>query len=211
MAQSITVSVLFTDLVRSTELAEDLGPEAAHAMRRDHFAVLRSAIAAHDGTEVKNLGDGLMVVFGSVRAALDGAVAMQQHVERDNRGRSRRLAVRIGLSTGDATTDEGDYYGPPVVEAARLCEAATGGSILTTELVRLHGARTGHAFRPLGERALKGLPEPLPIFELNWAPAPVASPVPHAPPARAPARGRLRRLPPRQVEAPCRLSGRRLR
>ena len=178
MAQSITVSVLFTDLVGSTELAEHLGPEAAHAVRRDHFAALRSAIYAHDGTEVKNLGDGLMVVFPSVRMALDGAVAIQQHVERDNRARSRHLQVRIGLATGDATLDDGDYYGPPVVEAARLCEAAAGGGILTTELVHLHGARTGHGFRPLGEHRLKGLAEPMAVFELEWTPAPATSPVP---------------------------------
>jgi class 3 adenylate cyclase/tetratricopeptide (TPR) repeat protein len=178
VAESITVSVLFTDLVGSTELADRLGPEAAHALRRDHFALLRGAVVAHGGTEVKNLGDGLMVVFPSVRAALAGAVAIQQHVDRYNRGKRQRLEVRVGLSIGDATTDEADYYGQPVVEAARLCQAASGGSILTTELVRLHGARTGHAFQPLGERCLKGLSEPVPVVELQWSPAPRTSPVP---------------------------------
>jgi class 3 adenylate cyclase/tetratricopeptide (TPR) repeat protein len=178
VAQAITVSVLFTDLVGSTRLAERLGLDAADALRRDHFAALRDAISAHGGTEVKTLGDGLMVVFPSVRAALDGAVAVQQRIERHNRGRDQRLEVRVGLSTGDTTMDEGDYFGPTVVEAARLCAAAPGGSILTTELVRLHGARTGHRFRPIGDRQFKGLPEPITVVELDWSRPPVAPPVP---------------------------------
>ncbi len=178
MARTITVSVLFTDLVGSTELADRLDPDAAHALRREHFTVLRDAVSAHGGTEIKNLGDGLMVVFPSVRDALDGAVAIQQHVERRNRGRDHRLEVRIGLGTGDATMDEGDYFGPPVVEAARLCAAASGGSILTTDLVRLHGSRTAHTFRLVGERALKGLHDPIVVMELEWSPAPAPQPVP---------------------------------
>jgi class 3 adenylate cyclase len=188
VAEAITVSILFTDLVGSTELDARLGPDAAHHRRRDHFATLRQAISAHGGREVKNLGDGLMVVFPSVRAALDGAVAIQQHIERSNRGKSDRLDVRIGLSTGDATRDEGDYFGPPVVEAARLCASAAGGSILTTELVSLHGAHTGHRFRPAGTRWLKGSPAPVNVMEVEWSPAPTEHPValPH----------RLERRPP---------------
>jgi class 3 adenylate cyclase/tetratricopeptide (TPR) repeat protein len=178
VAQAITVTVLFTDLVGSTRLADRLGLDAADALRRDHFAVLRDAVNAHGGIEVKSLGDGLMVVFSSVRAALDGAVAIQQQIERHNRGKDQRLQMRVGLSTGDTTTDDGDYFGPTVVEAARLCAAAPGGSILTTELVRLHGARTGHRFRPIGDRQLKGLPEPITVVELDWSRAPATSPVP---------------------------------
>jgi class 3 adenylate cyclase len=178
VARTITVSVLFTDLVGSTELADRLDPDAAHALRREHFTLLRDAVTAHGGIEIKNLGDGLMVVFPSVRDALAGAVAIQQHIERRNRGRDHRLEVRIGLSTGDATMDEGDYFGPPVVEAARLCAAASGGSILTTDLVRLHGNRTGHAFRLLGEHTFKGLHDPVLVMELEWSPAPAPKPIP---------------------------------
>lgn len=178
MADAITVSVLFTDLVGSTEIDSRLGPDAGHRLRRDHFAVLRQAIGAHGGKEVKNLGDGLMVVFPSVRAALDGAVAIQQHIERSNRATKERLDVRVGVSTGDATPDEGDYFGPPVVEAARLCGAAAGGSILTTELVSLHAAHTRHRFQPAGTRWLKGSPSPINVMEVQWSPAEEEHPVP---------------------------------
>jgi class 3 adenylate cyclase len=80
------VAILFTDIVGSTELFQRLSPEAADEVRRGHFAVLRQAITETEGTEVKNLGDGLMAVFSSASAALDCGVTMQQGVERDNRG-----------------------------------------------------------------------------------------------------------------------------
>ena len=58
------VAVLFTDMVGSTALASSLAPDAADELRRGHFSILRQAVAEAGGTEVKNLGDGLMVVFG---------------------------------------------------------------------------------------------------------------------------------------------------
>src|SRR4051812_38112189 len=117
-----TVSVLFTDLVGSTELMSRVGPEQADELRRQHFGALRSAIAGR-GHEIKNLGDGLMVVFESVTAALGCAAAMQQAIERRNRKAAggEPLSIRIGLSAGEAEVEDGDYFGVPVVEAARLC------------------------------------------------------------------------------------------
>ena len=81
VTSTVTTTVLFTDLVGSTALATRLGPAAANLLRTTHFAALREAIAESSGTEVKNLGDGLMVVYPSLANALDGAVAMQQRVE----------------------------------------------------------------------------------------------------------------------------------
>ena len=91
MAATENVTVLFTDLVGSTELSSSLAPDAADELRRAHFAALREAIATTGGTEVKNLGDGLMVVFTSASAALGCGVAMQQGVERDNRNREHSV------------------------------------------------------------------------------------------------------------------------
>ena len=82
-----SATILFTDVVGSTELSQQLTPDAAEEFRRGHFSILRQAVAEAGGTEVKNLGDGLMVMFASASAALACAVAMQQSVERDNRDR----------------------------------------------------------------------------------------------------------------------------
>ena len=97
------VAILFTDMVGSTELSQRLSPEAADEVRRTHFSILRQAIAEAGGTEVKNLGDGLMVVFGSASAALACGVAMQQGVELDNRGSEHSVGLRVGLSGGEVS------------------------------------------------------------------------------------------------------------
>jgi len=164
-----SVTVLFTDFVGSTELASALTPEAGDELRRAHFSLLRQAIAASGGTEVKNLGDGLMVVFPAASAALSCAVAMQQAVDRDNRRAPRPVGLRVGLSAGEATREADDYFGDPVIEAARLCARAEGGQILAADLVRANaGRRSQHTFSALGELELKGLPEPIPTLEIAW-------------------------------------------
>ena len=180
-----TVTLLFTDLVGSTELLERIGDDEAERLRRAHFGLLRDVVAARSGHEVKSLGDGLMVAFGSAVGAVGCAVAMQRAVLRHNRRQpGLRLGVRIGLHVGDPIRDEDDYFGTPVVIARRLCDAAKGAQILTSDLVRgIVGSRGGHRFRPLGDVALKGLATPVAACEVVWD-APRASPVP-LPPALA--------------------------
>ena len=163
------VAVLFTDIVGSTELSQRLAPEAADDVRRGHFSILRQAIAESGGTEVKNLGDGLMVVFGSASAALACGVAMQRGVEQDNRGREHSVGLRVGLSGGEVSKEDDDYFGDPVVEAARLCNTCESGQILAADVVRaVAGRRSRHECRPLGELILKGLPDPVATVEVIW-------------------------------------------
>ncbi len=166
-----TVTVLFTDLVGSTALSTRLGPDGAEELRRAHFGLLRGAIADTSGTEVKNLGDGLMVAFASPSQALACAVAMQQAIDRHNRqAEGESLAIRIGISAGETTVEDDDYFGEPVVEASRLVGKATGGQILVADVVRIMTRGRGHDMVPLGDLDLKGLPEPVPASELRWDP-----------------------------------------
>src|SRR5690349_13567723 len=134
MAAEQTLALMFTDLVDSTALAARVGPESAEELRREYFTLLREAIAAAGGREVKSLGDGLMVMFPSSVAAARCAVATQQALEQRNRRAEHRLELRVGISLGDVSEDEGDYYGASVVEGARLCAAAEGGQILASEV-----------------------------------------------------------------------------
>ena len=179
MSQAVLTSVLFTDLVDSTALASRLGPERSEELRRTHFGLLRDAIATAGGTEVKNLGDGLMVTFASPSSALVGATGIQKAVARHNGRASDPLRVRIGVSVGEAYADDGDYFGESVIEAARLCAAAEGGQILATELVRtMVGRHSPFGFRVVGDLNLKGLPEPVATVEVMWESAVIKSPVP---------------------------------
>ena len=120
-----------------------------------------------------------MAVFTSPSAAFACAVAMQQAVELDNRRSDRLLGLRIGLSGGEVNAEDGDYFGDPVVEAARLCAICTGGQILTSDTVRIMaGRRTPHRFTSLGDRTLKGLAEPVSVCEVEWDPLSTSSGAP---------------------------------
>ena len=110
MGSTENITVLFTDLVGSTKLASSLSQVAADELRRKHFSALRQAIATSGGNEVKNLGDGLMVVFPTASSALNCAVAMQQAVHRDNAGAALPLGLRVALSAGEVTKEEDDYF-----------------------------------------------------------------------------------------------------
>lgn len=172
MAGIRTATFLFTDLVNSTATAASISPEAGDTLRQVHFALLRAPLEASGGTEVKNLGDGLMAVYSSASRALDGAVAIQQAVELHNRTAEISLAIRIGIAVGEATHEEGDYFGDPVIEAARLCAAARGGQILTTATLKVVvGRHTGHVLRDIGDLSLKGLPDAIGAVEVLWEPA----------------------------------------
>src|SRR4051812_39155682 len=108
------ITILFTDLVGSSELAASVGDVVADGIRRDHFASLREAVAATGGTEIKSIGDALMVSYTSAADALNGAATMQRAVIRHNRKLGgRALAMRVGISVGDATMEDGDWFGTP--------------------------------------------------------------------------------------------------
>ncbi len=179
-----TVTLLFCDLVESTALASGIGDAAADALRHDVFDVLRAEVTAHRGTEVKNLGDGLMVSFTSNNDAVRTACGMQQAIDVLARKRQLPLALRIGLSVGEATFEDDDWFGTPVVEASRLCSAASSGQVLAADVVRvLLGSRCEVTLTPVGELQLKGLTDPLAACEVQWAPLAVRTiqlPLPRA-------------------------------
>jgi hypothetical protein len=120
-----------------------------------------------------------MVMYSSPSRALAGTAGMQQAIEHHNRSAEEPLGVRIGISTGEAVEEDGDYFGDPVVEAARLCAAAEGGQILASQLVRLTvGRHATQTFVEVGPLALKGIPEPVETVEVLWEPDIVAGSVP---------------------------------
>jgi class 3 adenylate cyclase len=131
-----TATVLFTDIVGSTELRGRLGEEAADELRRRQDRLLAHAVEAGNGRVVKGRGDGIMATFAGAGDAVAAAVAIQLAVARLNRFRKvpMPLAVRVGLSAGDVASEGDDVQGTPVIEAAALCGAAAGGEILVAEV-----------------------------------------------------------------------------
>lgn len=162
-----TVTVLMTDLVGSTAIAQQLGRTRALEASARHLDGLRDALAVHGGVEVKSMGDGLMAVFDSTVDAIGCAITMQRGVGRHNqRVASSPLSVRIGISLGEAAPVAGDWFGPPVVEAARLCAACPGGGAYVSDLVRAVAAGdTLQRLTAVGPLDLKGLREPV----MTWS------------------------------------------
>lgn len=164
-------TIWLVDLVGSTQLATSVGPVRADQLRHEYFALLRQAVEAGDGHEFKNTGDGLIVAFKSASAAVSCAVVTQQLFERRYRGAEQQLHVRIGLGTGESMVEDGDYFGMPTVEAARLCDKAPADGILISSMTKLLAGRVeGARFEPAGALELKGIPEPVEAFSVAWEP-----------------------------------------
>jgi class 3 adenylate cyclase/DNA-binding SARP family transcriptional activator len=159
------LTVLFTDLVGSTSMLSALGDDAADEVRRSHFSILRRAIDEHRGSEVKSVGDGLMVAFASAREAVSCAAEMQQAVS----AQEDRLELRVGIDAGEPIHDGGDLYGMPVVVARRLCDAASGGQVLVSDVVRmLSERRLELPLDTIGPLLLKGIDKPVVAHAVRW-------------------------------------------
>jgi class 3 adenylate cyclase len=146
-------AVVFTDLVGSTQLRSQLGAEGADKLRRAQEEALRAVTRNQGGNVVKGLGDGIMATFSGVADAVSAAAAMQQSIDRLNRRiDGQPLSIRVGVSVGDFTWEEGDCFGVPVIEASRLCVTAEGGEILCSDVVRtLAQGRGDHVFTAVGD------------------------------------------------------------
>lgn len=169
-----TVTILFTDLVGSTELLQRVGDEQAQHVFRAHHRLLAEAVEGYRGHEVKWLGDGLMVAFESVIDAVQCAIAMQQALRRPTAG--ERLEIRAGLNTGEVMIENGDYFGSPVVIARRLCDRAEAGQIFAADVVvRLLDGRIGDIrVRDLGALQLKGITNTVASAEIVYEHDPMA-------------------------------------
>lgn len=162
-----TSSIVFTGIAGSTSPRAGSGERVADQLFRDHQRALGEVIEEYRGHLVKTSGDGVMATFDSASAAIQAAVKMQQCMSRD----FPDIRIRVGVAAGDVSWEEGDCFGLPVVTAARLQAMAEGGQILVSSMVRwLGGERAAVTFRLLGPMELKGLPEPVETFEVEWEP-----------------------------------------
>lgn len=169
MSTHRTITVLFTDLVGSTQLMTSMSSDDAESLRAQHFAVMRGALAVHRGREVKTMGDGFMAVFECAGDALGCAVTMQRAAHRHQQQANQTIGLRVGVSTGDAVCREGDFFGVPIIEASRLCAAAESGQILVADIVsRIAGDEDTRRLEAWGPLSLKGLKRPVDTSTLRW-------------------------------------------
>ena len=131
-----TVTVLFTDLVESTQLNQRLGDDGAREVGRQIEEMARRHVAEHRGALIKEMGDGLMAAFASARRAVAASRAIQTEMARMHKsGLDQTVEMRIGLHTGEVLSEEGDIHGETVIIAKRIEGLAPAGGILVSETV----------------------------------------------------------------------------
>ncbi|MGD0853831.1 MAG: nuclear transport factor 2 family protein [Acidimicrobiales bacterium] len=128
-----TVTIVFTDIEASTEIAERLGDRHWLDLLRWHEDIIRTEANRCNGSVVKSQGDGFMLAFSAASHALDFAGAVQSRTAIGSQGQPVR--VRVGINTGDAIRDRDDFFGHAVTVAARVAAHALGGEVLATDLV----------------------------------------------------------------------------
>jgi class 3 adenylate cyclase len=161
-------TILFTDVEGSTALTQRLGDAKARELLRDHERIVREALKAHGGSEVKTLGDGFMTSFSSATKALECAIAMQRAFAEHNDSAEEPIKVRIGLNAGEPIAEDDDLFGTAVNLAARITAKAEGGEILTSDTVRGLVAGKKFLFSDRGETAMRGFEDPVKLYELSW-------------------------------------------
>jgi len=170
MTQSAAITtILFTDLVGSTELLQQVGDEHGQRIFMQHHKLLSEVVTTTSGQELQWLGDGLMAAFPSTADAVRSAVAMQRASAQPVLG--HRLDIRVGLNVGEVLTQDsgGPYFGTPLVVARRLCDRAGARQILCSSTVAgLLSGRQAFRFRDLGPLALKGIAAPVAVSEVLY-------------------------------------------
>ncbi len=161
-------TILFTDVEGSTALTQRLGDAKARDLLREHERIVRDALKAHGGSEVKTMGDGFMASFSSATKALECAIAMQRAFAEHNESAEELIKVRVGLNAGEPIAEDEDLFGTAVNEAARITAAAQGGEILVANVVRELAKGKDFLFADRGEANLKGFDEPVRLYEVRW-------------------------------------------
>ncbi len=162
-------TVLFTDIVGSTDLTQRLGDEAAMEFLRLHNGIVRDALETCKGREVKHTGDGIMASFVSAVAAVRCAAQIQHALAHQPDRRGHRLQVRIGAAAGEPVEENSDIFGATVQLAARLSAYAQPEQILVSNVVAELCIGKGLTFRPLGEVSLKGFDRAVSVQAVEWS------------------------------------------
>ncbi len=167
--KTVPVTVLFADIVDSIDLYARLGNEAAKQLIDVLFNDLSHLVADHHGTLVKSIGDELMCSFHLPLFAINAARDMQRLTETLNGARSEQIKLRIGFHAGNVIAVANDLFGDTVNIASRVAAVASSGRILTTgQTLELVSAHDAGLVRPWRRELLKGLTEPIELYEVLW-------------------------------------------
>jgi len=170
------LTIMFTDMVGSTDLASKHGDYAAQEVLKTHDLIVRTALTNFEGKEIKHLGDGIMASFKDPDLAMQAGIEIHKRVEGNNKaGPEYPFHLRVGLHIGEPIKKGDDLFGSAVQLAARICNYTDGGKLaISRELRDIFGERPVYTFLDQGEQKLKGFEDPQQIFEVDWAAPPLS-------------------------------------
>lgn len=164
-----TVTIVFSDIESSTELAAKLGDQLWLSLLREHDRLFKQLVSQYHGAIIKSQGDGFMLSFQSARSALQCVIAIQKAINKQfAKTTETSINIRIGIHTGEAIhTLDGDLFGRHVITAARISCQAKGGQILASSLVKQLAQGADIHFGEAKEIPIKGL-ETMIVHEVFW-------------------------------------------
>ncbi|HWD48695.1 MAG TPA: nickel-binding protein [Rhizomicrobium sp.] len=157
-----TRTVMFTDIVGSTSMTQRLGDDVSLAVLQCHDDIVRAALKASNGREVKHTGDGIMAVFYSAASAIRCAMLVQQNIAQHRKDHpDQSLQVRVGVAAGEPIEHHNDFFGSTVQLAARLCAHADPEQILMSNAVAELCIGKSLPLEHVGHVELKGFDQPV--------------------------------------------------
>lgn len=158
--ERVLATVVFTDIVASTERATEVGDRRWRALLEQQQLLVRERLARFEGREIKTTGDGFLVTFDGPTRAVEFARSVVDDAP------SLGIEVRAGAHTGEVELIGGDVGGIGVHVASRICDLADGGKVLASRTVHDLTVGSGLGFEPCGRRALKGVPGEWELYEV---------------------------------------------
>jgi class 3 adenylate cyclase len=164
------VTLLFTDIVGSTEFFETAGDIAGRQMIQTHNDLLFPIIEAYGGNVIKTIGDSIMASFADPGQAVQCCMRMQEALQNHNSRcqEQERIRVRMGLHFGQAVMDERDLFGDMVNTAARVEATANGEEILISGELKEQLSAAGTPLVFLGSETVKGKKRKIDFYLVNW-------------------------------------------
>ncbi len=159
--EQVLATVLFTDIVGSTERAQQLGDRRWRDLLEQHHGAVRSELARYRGREIDTAGDGFLASFDGPARAIRCAVAVLDALDRIG------VPARSGLHTGECEVVGDKLAGIAVHTGARVAAQASAGEVLVSQTVRDLVAGSGIEFDDRGLHSLKGLAEPRRLFAVK--------------------------------------------
>ena len=163
------VTVMFTDMVGSTNLTQSKGDAVAQEVVRAHNQIVRDALEAFNGKEIKHTGDGIMASFPNTSNSVEAAIIIQRKVRDHNADNpDNPLRLKVGINAGEPIEEDDDLFGTTVQLSARIVDKAASEQVFVSEIVRGICAGKDFRFANRGPYDLKGFEAPVTLYEVIW-------------------------------------------